>query len=249
MVISYFGSASILCYNNDCFQRIPLSGKQLYKNRKNFWKKIMSTSFYVSSDEVNSAMQSSHNVENCDGELKYVSMQQLREMRHRQLLKNHKGKVIQCIKCEQSWDTVEIINEMIKHLFPLAKAELPEFWPVDITFPLKHEQMEVLSLRYQYDMANLPESATNLRRVLGLITTLFFNTHDWHHHKACFKKPMNAGFISHRSQQINSKLFTMSPTLIHHVLLIPHSGIIMMVLITMYVHMMYHAIRNDGMFL
>jgi hypothetical protein len=107
-----------------------------------------------------------------------VPLQHLREMRHIQLRKIHQGKIIYCNGCQKTWSTTEIINSVIQHLFQKSLDEFPDFWPSTISLPLKDEEIELIALRYQYDIQDVPESATNLRQLLLLVVMIFFNTHD-----------------------------------------------------------------------
>jgi hypothetical protein len=115
-------------------------------------------------------------------------------MRHRELLKKHRGKMLTCSQCNQTWDSTDIINSAIEHLFELSKNEVPNFWPDCVTFPLQHEMIELIALRFQFDMMAIPEEAKNLRRLLQIIVIYFFNTHDWKHRKSCFKKGVECRF-------------------------------------------------------
>jgi hypothetical protein len=115
-------------------------------------------------------------------------------MRHRELLKKHNGKIITCNKCNKSWSTTDIINGIIENLLLPAKSETPDYWPSNITFPLQHEQVELLALRYQYDKIYIGEHKCIQHKLLDLISMLFFNTHDWRHRKGCFKKSNECRF-------------------------------------------------------
>jgi hypothetical protein len=62
--------------------------------------------------------------------------------------------------------------------------------------------MELLALRFQIDMIQIPHGKEHTRRLLQLIVLLFFNTHDWHHRKGCFKKSKECRFhIPHKPQE------------------------------------------------
>jgi len=131
-----------------------------------------------------------------------VPLQSLREMRHIQLLKKHCGKVIRCNNCNKNWDTQDTVNSVLNELFELSKIEYPSFWPQHLNFPLSHEEMELLALRFQIDMIQIPHGKEHTRRLLQLIVLLFFNTHDWHHRKGCFKKSKECRFhIPHKPQE------------------------------------------------
>ncbi|MFN9654790.1 MAG: AAA family ATPase, partial [Dolichospermum sp.] len=117
-----------------------------------------------------------------------VSLQNLREMRHRELLKKHKGKVVSCNNCKKEWDTAEVVQGVLAKMFVMAREEYAEYWPDELEFPLCYEQMELLMLRFQFDMAQIPKEKEHSRRFLHCLGILFFNTHDWKHRKGCFKK-------------------------------------------------------------
>jgi hypothetical protein len=70
-----------------------------------------------------------------------VSLQNLREMRHRELLKKHKGKVVSCNNCKKKWDTAEVVQGVLAKLFVMAREEYAEYWPDELAFPLCYEQM------------------------------------------------------------------------------------------------------------
>jgi hypothetical protein len=63
-----------------------------------------------------------------------------------------------------------------------------DFWPVNISFPLTEEQVELIVLQYQYEMLDIPKEKTYLQKLLQLVVMIFFNTHDWRHRKSCYKK-------------------------------------------------------------
>lgn len=176
------------------FSNDPQIRQNAVNNLHEYFKKVMCSSFEVSEEEVHQGVVETHKTQNCRGIPEPVPLQKLREMRHREHLKEHKGKVVVCNDCEQSWDTVEVIYGVVKNLFHLSREEVPGLWSDGICFPLKYEQLENLALRYQYDVIQIPESAKATRRLLLLLVTLFFNTHDWHHRKACFKKSNECRF-------------------------------------------------------
>jgi len=165
---------------------------------KKYLKKVLSSHFDVGEFNIQDHFQHKSsdvdNIDVCTGVVNGVLPQSLREMRHRQQLKQNKGVILKCSQCPKVWDTESTLNGVINYLLPLTKNECPHFWPDDLTLPLKHEQIEVLALRFRYDMNSIPESAENLRRLLKLIVLLFFNTHDWKHRRSCFKKGTECRF-------------------------------------------------------
>ena len=150
---------------------------------QNYMSQVLSSSFEVTETEVNQSLHLCRSEELCG-----TPLQNLREMRHRQLLKKHTGKIIICNKCEKQWETVEIINSIIGLLLDRTRQECPTYWTENLVLPLGSELMELLALRYQYDITDIPIEADTLRRILHLVVLMFFNTHDWRHRKACFKK-------------------------------------------------------------
>ena len=158
---------------------------------------VLSSLFEINEDEIHGCLHKSKNTvesKTCDGQLIGVSLQNLREMRHRELLKKHRGKMLTCNKCHEMWDSTDVINGAIEHMFELSKHEVPTFWPENVTFPLQQEMMELLALRFPFDMMDIPVEAVYLRRLLQLIVMYFFNTHDWKHRKSCFKKGVECRF-------------------------------------------------------
>ena len=158
---------------------------------KAYLKKVLSSSFIFNDKEkifeiLHQPEKMSH--QDCKGPLNPSSLQHLREMRHLQLRKQHQGKILHCNGCQKLWNTTEVINSVIQHLFHKSVQEHPDFWPDTITFPLKEDEIELIALRYQYDVQDIPDNATHLRQLLQLIVMIFFNTHDWRHRKSCFKK-------------------------------------------------------------
>ena len=202
------GHIILWVFNHHLIQQLLFSADSAIRNKaineiQEYMRKVLSSEFYIKEEEFKSNLHSESDVDNvgevCGGEVTGVSLQQLREMRHRQYLKSHQGKVVTCNKCEKSWNTEDVVNSAIKYLFEESKKECPTFWPEHVTFPLQHEFIELLAFRYQYDMAHIPIEAKSLRRLLQLIVLLFFNTHDWRHRKACFKKGNECRFhIPHK---------------------------------------------------
>ena len=173
------------------------------ENMKNFLDKVLCSSFNISEDEVMSSLHEKCKCSSNVDQLAGVSFQQLRDMRHIELRKKYEGKILSCNICSKHWDTNEIVNSVAEKLFHWSKQEHPMFWPEGITFPLQHEQLELLALRTQYDMVNLNQAGKKFTcRLLQLIVALFFNTHDWRHRKACFKKSNECRFhIPHKPCQ------------------------------------------------
>jgi len=164
---------------------------------KAYLKEVLSSKFTFSDEDnisqyLHEFQQNSD--QKCRGQIHQVPLQHLREMRHIQLRKIHQGKIIYCNGCQKTWSTTEIINSVIQHLFQKSLDEFPDFWPSTISLPLKDEEIELIALRYQYDIQDVPESATNLRQLLQLVVMIFFNTHDWKHRKSCFKKGSECRF-------------------------------------------------------
>jgi uncharacterized Rmd1/YagE family protein len=140
-------------------------------------KKVLSSSFIFNDKEtIFEILHQSEKMsdQECKGPLNPSSFQHLREMRHLQLRKQHQGKILHCNGCQKLWNTTEVINKVIQHLFHKSVQEHPDFWPDTITFPLKEEEIELIALRYQYDLQDIPESATHLRQLLQLIVLIFF---------------------------------------------------------------------------
>ena len=173
--------------------------REAKKYLERYLDKVLSATFDILDSEVNRCLHVNTECQPSDDKIMGVSLQSLREMRHIQLLKNHCGRIVTCDDCKRSWDTAEVVNSVIKELLFLSRVEYPTFWPEDITFPLSHEQVELLALRYQNDMIHIPAEKEHTRRLLELVVLLFFNTHDWHHRKGCFKKSKECRFhIPHK---------------------------------------------------
>jgi serine/threonine-protein kinase RIO1 len=90
---------------------------------KKYMTKVLSSHFDVG--ELNIQDQFKHkssdvdNVDVCDGVINGVLPQNLREMRHRQQLKQNKGVILKCSKCSKVWDTESTINGVINYLLPI----------------------------------------------------------------------------------------------------------------------------------
>jgi len=154
-----------------------------------YLEKVLSSSFNLMEDEVKQAIHTVNDT--CcsrDVGVEGVSMQTLREMRHIEFRKKHEGKVIICTECSNKWDTAQVVNGVIRNLYAKSREEDPTYWSNELTFPLHHEQMELIALRYQSDMRTISKEKVHTRRLLHLVALLFFNTHDWRHRKGCYKK-------------------------------------------------------------
>jgi len=175
------------------FSRDVETRKSALTSMKSYLKAVLSSKF-IFDDEVEDNLTNLLHVnftnveEDCKSGMSSAALQHLREMRHIQYRKLHQGKILHCSGCKRSWSTTEIINTVIEHLFHKSLHEYPGFWQEGLTFPLKDEQIELIALRYQYDIQGIPENASSLRQMLQLIVMIFFNTHDWKHRKSCFKK-------------------------------------------------------------
>ena len=123
---------------------------------------VLSSLFDINENEIHANLHQKINTEDggtCEGQLIGVPLQHLREMRHRELLKKHRGKMLTCNKCHEMWDSTDVINGAIEHMFELSKHEVPTFWPENVTFPLQQEMMELLALRFPFDMMDIPVEA------------------------------------------------------------------------------------------
>ena len=160
------------------FARDVETRKSALTSMKSYLKAVLSSKF-IFDDEVEDNLTNLLHVnftnveEDCKSGMSSAALQHLREMRHIQYRKLHQGKILHCSGCKRSWSTTEIINTVIEHLFHKSLHEYPGFWPEGLTFPLKDEQIELISLRYQYDIQGIPENASSLRQMLQLIVMPF----------------------------------------------------------------------------
>jgi hypothetical protein len=87
---------------------------------------VLSSLFDINEDEIHGHLQeqkNTHDSGTCEGQLVGVPLQHLREMRHRELLKKHRGKMLTYNQCHETWDSTDVINGAIMHLFELSKSE------------------------------------------------------------------------------------------------------------------------------
>jgi hypothetical protein len=154
-------------FSND--QAIRNSAKGLLEKYLN---KVLSSTFDITLDEVNRNIHGDSGCKPSNDKIVGASLQHLREMRHIGLLKKHHGKVISCDECNKSWDTVDVINSVIKELFHLSVLEYSSFWPQGILYPFTHEQIELFALRYQHDMTHIPPDKVHTRRLIQHIFLL-----------------------------------------------------------------------------
>jgi hypothetical protein len=157
----------------------------------------MSRTFEITPDEVVDSLHG-NTVQCCSSPsrgIQNVSLQSLREMRHREYLKKHCGQVVQCSNCEKKWDTNQVVNSVLQKLYLDCKDNFSTY----LQFPLTYEHTELMALRYQFDMKAYTNDDVSVKRLYKLLVLLFFNTHDWKHRKACFKKGNECRFnIPHK---------------------------------------------------
>jgi len=142
-----------------------------------YLEKVLSSSFNLMEDEVKQAIHTVNDT--CcsrDVGVEGVSMQTLREMRHIEFRKKHEGKVIICTECSNKWDTAQVVNGVIRNLYAKSREEDPTYWSNELTFPLHHEQMELIALRYQSDMRTISKEKVHTRRLLHLQYQTYLDT-------------------------------------------------------------------------
>ena len=185
---------------------------------------VLSGSFDITSEEIMCSLHHGNTHCNSDSSecLTHGTLQDLREMRHREYLKKQCGRVVHCLSCDKKWDTASVVNSVMEKLFLVSKETHPTYWPSNLSFPFTYEQTELMALRYQYDMIQFKDTDVVLKRFHNLLSLLFFNTHDWKHRKGCFKKgnecrfniphmPSNKLLIQY-SEANEDKLFSERPS-------------------------------------
>ena len=121
-------------------------------------------------------------------DLSPLPFQILREQRHKAYCNTHKGLVGICDRCSALVSSVDIVNAALNQwkLF----VEERHNWG---DFPLCPERMDVVAMRYPYDLNQFPEGSVELR-MRGVLVKQHFNEHDWAHHPGCFKNGLECRF-------------------------------------------------------
>jgi len=124
-----------------------------------------------------------------------MSKQMLRNLRQKDLVKYTNGLVAICPACHKRFTTKDLIWNAVKMWYSVAKEENPEYFKgFPLEFPLSEERINLLALRFPYDMVHLHTGNSALKKFVQAIAHLQFNEHDWKHRPDCFKKGCECRF-------------------------------------------------------
>jgi hypothetical protein len=132
-----------------------------------------------------------------------VPNQTLRNMRHERACHILKGTVAKCEGCGQIFTSSRLIwnaiHNWIKNLD--CNPFCPNFFK-NASFPLTKEQIDIIAMRFTYDMEYFNRHPCfEMERLLLTIVLFRFNEHDFRHRKGCFKKSDECSFSYPRNIQ------------------------------------------------
>ena len=156
------------------------------KARSDFTKyvgEVMCSSYEGLKVEDHIAQNGGNNL--CEKHLTQVADQKLRNMRHKTKCLDEKGVVGECQGCKKSFSVIDILENTIKRL----QNSENQLIPTNIQFPILKERLDVLAMRYPYQVLGRDRSnPTNYDKINDFLVKFRFNEHDCFHRPGCFKK-------------------------------------------------------------